>query len=139
MDNLIGERIKDFRKAANLTQKQLGERIGVSGAMIGQYETGVRKPKQETVERIAQALGTNIGNFYFKHGHFVSSDEEYPERDTFEEVIADIVDYSIKRATPDDLKAFLNNTFDDLDDAGKIELCKKAMILYIKTRRQTNP
>lgn len=53
----IGERIKAFRKGKGLSQKELGEILGVSGAMIGQYETGQRKPRLDTLQRIATALG----------------------------------------------------------------------------------
>lgn len=52
----IGLRIKAIRKQKGLTQKELGERLNVSGAMIAQYETGKRKPKKETIEQIAKAL-----------------------------------------------------------------------------------
>lgn len=51
-----GERIKRARKAAGLTQQELGELLGVSGSMIGQYESNLRKPKHETLLKIAKAL-----------------------------------------------------------------------------------
>ena len=57
MDIMIGDTIKRLRKEKHLTQAELGEKIGVSGAMIGHYETGVRNPKFGTVCRIATALG----------------------------------------------------------------------------------
>lgn len=41
------------------SQKELGEILGVSGAMIGQYETGQRKPRLDTLQRIAAALGVD--------------------------------------------------------------------------------
>lgn len=53
----IGKRIQMVRKAAGFSQKELGERLGVSGSMIGQYENNLRKPKRETLEKIAAALG----------------------------------------------------------------------------------
>ena len=56
MMSKIGLRIKAIRKQKGLTQKELGERLNVSGAMIAQYETGKRKPKKETIEQIAKAL-----------------------------------------------------------------------------------
>lgn len=52
----IGENIRRLRTEKHLTQKQLGERLGVSAQMIGQYETGVRKPRYGTIKRIANAL-----------------------------------------------------------------------------------
>ena len=52
----IGERIRASRKERGFSQKELGEMLGVSGAMIGQYETGQRKPRLDTLQRIAAAL-----------------------------------------------------------------------------------
>jgi len=52
-----GQRIQQARKKAGLSQKQLGERLGLSASMIGQWENDLRKPKQETILKIAGALG----------------------------------------------------------------------------------
>lgn len=51
-----GNRIKEARKKIGLTQKQLAQKLNVSQAMIGQYENGLRKPKFETILKIAEAL-----------------------------------------------------------------------------------
>ena len=51
-----GQRIKEARKKAGITQTELGAMLGVSGSMIAQYETDKRNPKQETIQRIADAL-----------------------------------------------------------------------------------
>lgn len=56
----IGERIREARKNAGLTQKELGNKIGVSGALIGQYETGIRNPKIETLQKICNAIGVDL-------------------------------------------------------------------------------
>lgn len=53
----IGEEIKKIRKEAGLSQKELGERLKVSQAMIAQYENGKRIPKVGTIQKIADALG----------------------------------------------------------------------------------
>nr|WP_325299179.1 helix-turn-helix domain-containing protein [uncultured Dysosmobacter sp.] len=53
----IGEHIKATRKNKGISQKELGKALGVSGSMIGQYETGQRKPRLDTLRRIADALG----------------------------------------------------------------------------------
>ena len=55
----IGERIQLVRKAAGLSQKELGKRLGVSGSMIGQYENNLRRPKRETLEKIAKAMNVS--------------------------------------------------------------------------------
>ncbi len=59
----IGNKIKEIRKDKHISQKDLGEKLGVSAAMIGQYETGVRNPKFETLEKIANALGVPVTEF----------------------------------------------------------------------------
>ena len=56
----IGDRIKKARKNAGLTQKELGERLGVSAAMVSQYETGSRTPRVDTMKRISSALNVPI-------------------------------------------------------------------------------
>lgn len=56
----IGERVQAARKAAGLSQRELGEKLGVSASMIGQYENNLRKPKLETLARIAKALNTYV-------------------------------------------------------------------------------
>lgn len=54
-----GERIKQARKAAGLTQAELATILGVKYQMIGQYENGKRNPKKETIQKIADALGVD--------------------------------------------------------------------------------
>lgn len=63
----IGGRIRNARKKLSLTQQELGERLGVSGAMIGQYESGTRNPKIDTVKRIADALSADVN--WLLHGY----------------------------------------------------------------------
>lgn len=53
----ISERIKEIRKKKGFSQKQLAQKAGLSIAAIQGYEQGKYKPKQETVNRIADALG----------------------------------------------------------------------------------
>lgn len=42
-----------------MTQAELGAKLGVSQALIGQYETGKRKPKIEQLSKLAAALEVN--------------------------------------------------------------------------------
>lgn len=58
-----GERIRTLRKAAGFTQKEFGRKLGVSASMIGQYETDIRKPKFETLEKISKALNVSVTEF----------------------------------------------------------------------------
>src|SRR5699024_4376136 len=63
----IGERIKKARKEAGLTQAQLADRLGVSAAMVSQYETGARTPKVETLKRISNALNIDVQNLIYNN------------------------------------------------------------------------
>ena len=56
----IGDRIKELRKEKGMTQKELANAMGVTASMIGQYETGIRIPKYETLERVAKALSISV-------------------------------------------------------------------------------
>ena len=56
----VGNRIKKARKDAGLTQKELGERLGLSFQAVAQWENDLRKPKMETVQRIADALEIDV-------------------------------------------------------------------------------
>ena len=52
----IGENIKNARKKAGLTQKELAEKMGSTQQNLAQYESGKRNPKLETLNKIAGAL-----------------------------------------------------------------------------------
>ena len=53
----VGERIRHIRKEKGLTQGDLAKRLGVSQAMITQYENHQREPKKfDTIKKIAAAL-----------------------------------------------------------------------------------
>lgn len=56
----IGERIREVRKECGITQKELGERLGLSYQSIAQWENNLRNPKSETVLKIANALGISV-------------------------------------------------------------------------------
>lgn len=57
----IGENIKQIRKSKNMTQRELGEKIGgISQQQIGQWENNIKNPKIETVVKIADALNVPV-------------------------------------------------------------------------------
>lgn len=59
-----GQRIKAARTKVGLTQKELGAKLGVSESFIAQYETDKRKPKKETLKKIAEALDVYYLDLY---------------------------------------------------------------------------
>lgn len=52
----VGENIRKIRKEKKLTQKELGKLCGMSEAQIRHYELNYKKPKIETLQKIATAL-----------------------------------------------------------------------------------
>ena len=53
----VGETIRRMRQAKNLTQEELGERVGVQKAQISRLEKGRSVITLPTISRIFQALG----------------------------------------------------------------------------------
>ncbi len=56
---LIGKRLREARKAHNMSAEQLGNMIGVTKAAISLYENEKRNPKIETLIEIMYALGVS--------------------------------------------------------------------------------
>lgn len=58
----VGRRIRDLRRAADLTQEDLADRIGKAVQSISAIERGAYSPSFETIEAIAAVF--NIGPAY---------------------------------------------------------------------------
>ena len=56
---LKGKRLREARKAHNLSAEQLGSMIGVTKAAVSLYENEKRNPKIETLIEIMYALGVS--------------------------------------------------------------------------------
>ena len=55
----LGGRIKDLRKQKSMSQGELADKVGISYAQIGRYETKGAQPPAETLKKIADALGVS--------------------------------------------------------------------------------
>lgn len=58
------ENIKRIRIEKGFTQKQLGKLCGMADSAIRRYESGRAKPKIETAQRIANALGVPLSDVF---------------------------------------------------------------------------
>ena len=65
----LGIRIKYYRKKNGLTQKQLGEAVGVVESAIRNYELGNRTPDIKILQNIALELGVDLYTLYSPY-HF---------------------------------------------------------------------
>ena len=58
------EKLKETRKKAGLTQKQIAKLIGISKSSYGHYEIGRRKLPVEIAKDIGKALDINWWELY---------------------------------------------------------------------------
>ena len=56
----FGKRLADLRRAAGLTQKQIGEKVGVSNRVIHYYEGETNYPPAHLIEPLAKALSVSV-------------------------------------------------------------------------------
>ena len=50
-------KLEQLRKQNGLTQCKLAELLGISQACIGNYESGIRRPRPEVAQRISDLFG----------------------------------------------------------------------------------
>jgi transcriptional regulator with XRE-family HTH domain len=55
----FGKRVADLRRAAGLTQKQLGEKVSVSARVIAYYEGETNYPPAHLIKPLAKALNVS--------------------------------------------------------------------------------
>jgi transcriptional regulator with XRE-family HTH domain len=64
----VGEFLREQRRAAQLTLRQLADRTGVSNPYLSQIERGLRKPSAEVLQQIAKALRLSSEVLYIRAG-----------------------------------------------------------------------
>ena len=124
----IGIEIKNVRLAIGITQAELARRLGVTPQAISQYERGEKKPKIETIKKIANALGVSWFHLSHLDDLVATSEEIVLDKEEVYQSIA--VDYTtaelfVMASEPEESRvAFLNNvTMTAPDDAsGCIDL-----------------
>ena len=55
----LGKRLRQLRKARNLTQKQVAERVGVTRTVLSQYENDHTAPSLEVLVKLANQFGVS--------------------------------------------------------------------------------
>lgn len=88
----IGKFIAELRKNKNMTQEQLGERLGVSFKTISKWENGRGMPELSTLKPLSEELGVSINEIL--SGEKIEK-EVYQEK--LEENIVNTIDYANKK------------------------------------------
>lgn len=85
------ERLKQLRESVKLTQIDLAKKLGMSKGAVGNYEAGVRRPRQEDMEAIADFFNVSID-------YLVGRSDKRPEFSLEERWIIDLY----RKADPHD-------------------------------------
>lgn len=119
----IGDKLKKARLDKGLTQKKLGDKIGVSQATYQQWESGTRNPKRETLIKIATALEVPVALLYddyvFKDPYEGMTEEE---RRREQERMQKQLDLYIKHFDDKKIKKqfeILSNNFNSVNEDGQ--------------------
>lgn len=57
---MLGQRLKTLREAKRLTQRELGDMVGVSDSAVGQWENDRREPSVIILVKLAQIFGVSV-------------------------------------------------------------------------------
>lgn len=132
----IGERIREIRKSRGLTQRELGERLGLSYQSIAQWENDLRKPKSETILKIACALGVRyediVGLEAFDTG------AEFDER--WKELTKNANGESLTVVHTTDPRKFIDCALDQMTEEGQTKVAERAAeVLEVPRYRKDAP
>ncbi len=75
----LGEYLRDQRKVAQLSLRQLAEQAGVSNPYLSQVERGLRKPSAEVLNKIAAALQISAEHVYVRAGLLDDDSAQLPQ------------------------------------------------------------
>ncbi|MEW2067041.1 helix-turn-helix transcriptional regulator [Streptomyces sp. NPDC007346] len=83
----LGEYLREQRRAAQLSLRQLADAAGVSNPYLSQIERGLRKPSAEVLQQVAKALRISAETLYVRAG--ILDEREREELETRAVILAD--------------------------------------------------
>lgn len=60
----ICDRIKEYRASANITQKELGDILGVTAQAVSKWESGKSYPDITILPKVALILKCSVADFF---------------------------------------------------------------------------
>jgi len=112
----IGKRIKEARESLGLTQKELGNIVGVTGSSITNYENETSHPKEPVLYALLNALNVDA-NFLFQDCTTKRAPEISPESKYH-----DIIDM-LDRMGPEqvgEVRGYIKRMFEESEAAKQI-------------------
>ncbi|MEU1087225.1 helix-turn-helix domain-containing protein [Streptomyces sp. NPDC005576] len=83
----LGEYLREQRRSAQLSLRQLADAAGVSNPYLSQIERGLRKPSAEVLQQVAKALRISAETLYVRAG--ILDERERDELETRAVIMAD--------------------------------------------------
>ncbi|MFE9659372.1 helix-turn-helix domain-containing protein [Streptomyces sp. NPDC005955] len=83
----LGEYLREQRRTAQLSLRQLAEAAGVSNPYLSQIERGLRKPSAEVLQQVAKALRISAETLYVRAG--ILDERERDELETRAVILGD--------------------------------------------------
>ncbi|MCM2394249.1 helix-turn-helix domain-containing protein [Streptomyces albipurpureus] len=83
----LGEYLREQRRNAQLSLRQLADAAGVSNPYLSQIERGLRKPSAEVLQQVAKALRISAETLYVRAG--ILDERNRDELETRAVIIAD--------------------------------------------------
>lgn len=106
----MGDKIKEKRKEAGLTQEELGEKLGVQKSAVAKWENGrVENIKRSVMLSMSKALGVDPAYWFI--------DEEEPEEDDEDDFTEEQIELLARYdSLPDDKKELVLNLIRSLTE-----------------------
>lgn len=83
----LGDYLREQRRTAQLSLRQLADAAGVSNPYLSQIERGLRKPSAEVLQQVAKALRISAETLYVRAG--ILDEKERDELETRAVILAD--------------------------------------------------
>ncbi|MBJ6645307.1 transcriptional regulator [Streptomyces sp. BSE7F] len=84
----LGEYLREQRRNAQLSLRQLADAAGVSNPYLSQIERGLRKPSAEVLQQVAKALRISAETLYVRAG-ILDAERDRDEVETRAVILAD--------------------------------------------------
>lgn len=125
-----GKLIKDLRLKHNLTQEELGEKLGVQKSAIAKYESGrVENLKRSTIQKLSDIFNVSPLSFLGMEEESSISSQREDNKEKHDEFTAidDAMMFLISNPT---VSAYGGYDFDKMSDEEKIQFANKVARMF---------